>query len=114
MSHCLHEFVRIGRWPTPKNRRYHCRLCGMLTRSYDSVDQMAMRPIHRRMSVAFRPMNVVSRNGWVPNCAHNLVTVTVPAGYELVKVGEVPPWMRLVERDAQQFGHDLYILRGES
>ena len=32
----------------------------------------------------------------------------------VVRVGEVPPWMRLVERDAQQFGHDLYIMRDES
>lgn len=35
-------------------------------------------------------------------------------GLAIVEVGEAPPWMRLVERDAQQFGHDLYIMRDES
>lgn len=68
---CLHEFVKVRRWR--RVRRYHCRLCGLETRGYDSVDQMGMRPVHRRMSVAVRGMNVVEKDGTVPVCPHSTV-----------------------------------------
>ena len=78
---CLHEFVKVARWPTAKNLRYRCRVCGMTTRAYDGVDQMSMRPIHRRMSVAFPGMNVVDRHGVAPTCRHDVVQVpTVDGG----------------------------------
>ena len=70
---CRHEFVKVAHWPVKKNRRYLCRLCGEYTRRYDGVDQMSMRPIHRMMSVAFRGMNVVEKDGLVPLCHHNYV-----------------------------------------
>lgn len=76
MERCRHEFVKVSSWPSLKDRRYRCRLCKMYTRRYDVVDQMSMRPIHRYMSVAYKPMNVVDlKTGTVPSCLHNVIEV---------------------------------------
>ena len=63
---CAHEFVKVRRWPAPKNQRYRCRQCGMTTRLYDATDQAMTRPIHLHMSVAFPSVNVVRKDGTLP------------------------------------------------
>jgi len=60
---CAHRFVKDGwqRWETwlPR-RKWRCILCGFETRTYDSVDHMAMRPVHPHMSVAIPGVNTLS------------------------------------------------------
>lgn len=57
---CRHIFIRDG-WQTWETwfprRRWRCVECGLYTRSYDSIDKMGQRPIHRHMSVAMRGVN---------------------------------------------------------
>ena len=55
-----HLFRRFRLWPV--KYRWRCVRCGLVTRHYDSIDAGMSRPIHPRMSVAFKGLNTV-RNG---------------------------------------------------
>lgn len=62
---CAHIFSRRPGWWwklwLPKWTRWICRECGMTTRSYDTADAWAGRPIHPHMSVAFQGHNTARR-----------------------------------------------------
>jgi hypothetical protein len=61
---CEHLFERLPwdwfRGRTLK-RQWRCVRCGLTTRAYDSVDRMALRPVHPHMTVAVRGFNTVQR-----------------------------------------------------
>jgi hypothetical protein len=59
VNDCPHLFV--WRWAWPKSERYQCVWCDYLTRHYDSVDHVALRPIHPHMSVAYQGFNTITR-----------------------------------------------------
>lgn len=59
---CRHIFVRNG-WMFSERRprrRWRCLECGFTTRTYDAIDRIMQRPIHRHMSVAVRGVNAFS------------------------------------------------------
>lgn len=59
-GHLGHLFRRTGWWwLKPKGQRWQCDRCGTLTRSYDSLDMRAERPIHKHMMVAHPGVNTV-------------------------------------------------------
>lgn len=60
-TECPHLFVARGwtwRGTVLPRRRYVCEKCDFVTRRYDQEDKMALRPIHRHMSVAMPGYNV--------------------------------------------------------
>lgn len=62
---CAHIFIRRRGWWyklwLPAWTRWLCRECGITTRTYDTVDAMATRPIHPHMSVAYPGYNTAKR-----------------------------------------------------
>lgn len=60
---CAHQFVLDKkRWFRRGKELWTCRLCGSVTRHYDSIDFAGCRPIHPHMSVAYRGVNTVERD----------------------------------------------------
>lgn len=59
---CAHLFARRAGWWWHRKAwmRWECLKCGEATRSYDSIDQWAGRPIHPHMSVAFQGYNTMT------------------------------------------------------
>jgi len=64
-ARCAHAFIRRPWWWLHRKywHRWECYLCNFQTRSYDAADQMANRPVHRHMPVAFQGFNTAPK-GW--------------------------------------------------
>lgn len=58
IDRCAHMFTRF-RWA--RNARWRCVHCGLVTRTYDSVDAWCQRPVHEYMSIAVRGFNTTRR-----------------------------------------------------
>jgi len=58
-----HRFQpRSWRWLRRRDSRWVCVVCGYLSRHYDGLDRYMTRPVHPKMSVAYRGVNTVGRD----------------------------------------------------
>ena len=61
---CAHRFMqRPWPWLRIRDCRWICVDCLMLTRHYNSLDRQMGRPVHRRMTVAYRGVNTIDSRG---------------------------------------------------